>query len=118
MFEDLGLQPLELDTLMPPSFNQIPSPQEVKMILSKTLVASKKQQKDKLKLDKVTGTLLSLESPLKTGMKSGLDSALVDKDDYLLDSATIKKDLEITPSKLDTINTEKSELQTTGLQDH
>ena len=44
---------------------------EVEQILYKTLIASKKQLKDQLKLDKVTGTIISLESPLKTSEGKG-----------------------------------------------
>lgn len=71
--QDLGIQPRELDSLIPPSFNQVPQRVDIETILFKTLVASKKHQKDKLRLDKAKGTIESLESPVKTSaFKSNL----------------------------------------------
>ena len=43
---DLGIEPLELDSLVPPGFHCVPLQVDVENIVLKALVANKKQEKD------------------------------------------------------------------------
>lgn len=62
--KEIGIEPTELDSLVPPSFKCNPLQVDVEHLMFKTLVANKKQQMDQVKVDRITGTLVSCDSPL------------------------------------------------------
>lgn len=51
----LKIEPMELDSLVPPGFTCNPMRVDVEILMIKTLIASKKSQSDVIKLDKENG---------------------------------------------------------------